>query len=74
LYGEWDDDGPTVYNVKPLSSINKVKALISKKAFEICVGYHWTYPNRKNGEEFYVKWPHWFWNMVFHLYYKVRGK
>lgn len=71
---DMNDAASSVYAVTPLNCVDTLKAVIAKKAFEICVGYHWTYPNRTNGEEFYMKSPKWFWNMVFHLYYKVRGK
>jgi hypothetical protein len=68
LFSDWEDDD-SKYLVTPLSSIEKIKALWSKKKFEICIGYHWTYPNRLNGEVFYTKTPQWFWKIVFKMYY-----
>lgn len=57
----------SIYSLRP---DEKVRWLISKKLFEWCVGYHWTYPERKQGVHCYVRWPRWFWKLVFRYYYK----
>jgi len=64
----WEDDNPC-YSVFKLSFFEKVKWLLRKKCFELCIGKHWTYPNRKNGVRFYTGKPKWFWKLMFNLYY-----
>lgn len=50
----------------PLSVLGKIAALYKKKMFEICVGYHWSYPNRKQGVRFNVSKKD---SILFKLYY-----
>ena len=47
----------------------KIRWLARKRFFEICVGEHWTYPQRRNGHKFHLKRPKWFWQAVFKFYY-----
>jgi hypothetical protein len=54
------------YKVYELNFLQKCYFLYNKKMFELCVGYHWTYPL---GREFYYKKPIWFWGSVMKLYY-----
>jgi hypothetical protein len=68
---DYPEDGgsPKVF-VQKLSLFGKLKALLNKKMFEICVGYHWTYKNgKKVTETFKYKKPEWFWRRMFRLYY-----
>jgi hypothetical protein len=64
-YNEW------MYNlfciIYELSPWEKLKALYQKRMFELMVGYHWTYPDRKS---FGSRKPKWLYNFLFHLYYK----
>jgi hypothetical protein len=60
---EYDDDGEyrdnTKYSIYSLSLLEKLRRLWHKKKFEICVGRHWTYPDRNNGVMFQrkkIKW------------------
>jgi len=64
-----DDYVLPIMNVYKLSKVDKIKWLFRKWLFEVCVGKHFTYPDRKNGVRFYTKSPKWFWNKVFRLYY-----
>ena len=57
----------SIYN---LTIIEKIKWKKRQKLFEWCIGYHWTYPYRKQGHKFYYRWPKWFWKIIFKLYYK----
>lgn len=69
LYSEWEDE-TILYKVCVLSKWEKIKRLLEKKLFEICVGKHWTYVNGKRSTiPFYYKWPQWFWKLVFKAYY-----
>ena len=54
----------TIYS---LTFFEKIKWLIRKFIFEICVGCHWSYPL---GRTFKIKTPQWFWMLVFNYYYK----
>ena len=40
--------------------------------FEQMVGYHWSYPQRKNWARFYYRKPVWLSKFLFKLYYKVK--
>lgn len=54
-----------------LSFWEEVKLRTRKFFFEQMVGYHWTYPNRKN-KGFYYRKPQWLSKLLFKLYYKIR--
>lgn len=47
-----NDDDIARYSIYSLSMMEKIHWLYRKKKFEICVGRHWTYPDRKNGTHF----------------------
>ena len=59
-----------IYTIYSLTTREKIKFLYRKKLFEICVGYHCSYPQRLQGANFYYKRPRWFWKLVCKLYYK----
>lgn len=52
-----------------LTMREKVKWKMRQLAFELCVGKHCTYPDRKNGARFYYRRPKWFWKLIFRAYY-----
>ena len=58
-------------SIYSLTTSEKVKLKIRQKLFEWFVGYHWTYPYRKQGHRFYYRWPKWFWKLVFRVYYSI---
>lgn len=70
---EVEDDGE-YYNVYPLSLWEKVKAKVHQKAFELCVGYHWSWNGNKRSSFFYYRKPEWFYRWLFNVYYKVTMK
>lgn len=59
-----------VCQIKPLTRLQKLRWLFKKRAFETCVGRHWTYPNRRNGERFKSNKPRWLGALLFSLYYR----
>ena len=66
---DWDE---TWYEIYKLSTKEKIKWKIRQKKFELMVGYHWSYPQRKEGTDFYIRKPKWFFNMLFRIYYKLK--
>jgi len=56
-----------------LSTIEKIKWIMRKKTFEWCVGYHFSYPKKKNWVYFHLKKPYWLHKMCFNFYYYVKG-
>lgn len=52
-----------------LGPLQKVRWLLRKKMFEWCVGYHWTYPHRKNGAHFHMRRPRWWFKFLYRCYY-----
>ena len=68
---DFDSEICTIYT---LTNWEKIKWLWRKRMFEVCIGYHWTYPHRKQGVRFNYKKPRWFWDIIFKLYYKIKKK
>lgn len=66
---ETNDDTREV-TIYRLTRIAKIRWILKKKLFEFCVGYHWTYPNRKQGLNWQYRRPEWLWKIVFVGYYK----
>jgi hypothetical protein len=56
--------------VYQLSPIAKVRWLLKKRLFEICVGRHCTYSYRGQGETFGTRKPRWLYALLFALYYR----
>ena len=67
---EKDDWYDTFYEIYKLSFKEKLNWVIRQKKFEIAVGYHWSYPQRKKNVEFKIRKPKWLFNMLFRMYYK----
>ena len=62
---EYDEQGYTTY---PLTSFEKVKWIIRKWIFELCVGTHFSY-DRKSSESFRWRRPKWLHKFLFNCYY-----
>ena len=60
------------FHIYKLNPIEKLCLLLKKRLFEICIGKHWTYPDRKQGVRSKIRKPLWFWRLVFKLYYLRR--
>ena len=52
-----------------LNLIDKIKWRWKQWKFEKIIGYHWTYPQRKQGKGFYCRKPKWLYTWLFNLYY-----
>lgn len=63
------DYDTTEVSIFELSLLEKVMWLCQKKLFEWCVGYHWSYPEKKRGAVFGGRKPEWFWNALLKIYY-----
>jgi hypothetical protein len=73
-YPEYDDEKDDFkemfVKIYKLDFINKLKWRWQQWKFEKCIGYHWTYPYRKNGERpFRYRNPKWFYVWLFNRYY-----
>jgi hypothetical protein len=66
-----DDGGPSRprYSIYSLSTKEKLRWLYRKKKFEICVGYHWTYPYCAQGRLFYLRKPRWLFALLWWWHY-----
>lgn len=62
------------YDVYPLTLREKIKARIKQKAFEICVGTHWSYGGSIRRSHFYWRRPKWLHKLLFDVYYKLTMK
>jgi hypothetical protein len=63
---DYDTQICTIYS---LTTWEKFKWLCHKKCFEICVGYHCTYPKKV---WFHYRKPKWFWKRVCSMYYYIK--
>ena len=55
-----------------LSLAEKINWVIKKSLFEWCIGFHWSYPNRKNGVRFHYRRPRWLFGLIYKFYYWCR--
>jgi hypothetical protein len=60
------------YHVIALSPCRKARWLLRKRLFELCVGEHWSYPQRANGVRFHWRKPVWLHKALFWGYYKLQ--
>jgi hypothetical protein len=64
-----DHDIPVKYAIYALTPREKLHWLWRKKKFEICVGYHCTYPYRAQGHHFYRRSPKWLFALLWWAYW-----
>jgi hypothetical protein len=57
------------YHVFKMPWYEKIYHLWNKKLFELCIGYHWSYPELRKPPYFYHRKPKWFWTLIFNIYY-----
>ena len=57
-------------NIYSLTLSEKIKLKWRQKRFEWMVGYHWTYPYRKQGAGFHIRKPKWLFSWLFKRFYK----
>jgi hypothetical protein len=63
---EWKEMLVRIYKLDLMSKLAWKKRQWS---FEKMVGYHWTYPQRKQGQSFYYRKPKWLYGILFKLFY-----
>jgi hypothetical protein len=63
---EWEYDFCQIYE---LNLKEKIKWKLRQKKFEWMVGYHWTYPKKKD-THFHYRKPKWLYVFLFNLFYK----
>ena len=68
---EWEE---MIVEIYQLTFKEKFEWYKRQWMFENCVGYHWTYPQRKEGKSFYYRKPQWLYKRLFKLYYKLKKK
>lgn len=66
---EWAEMFVRIYRV---GFIDKLKLRWQQFLFEQCVGYHWTYPYRKQGQGFFYRKPKWLYIWLFNKYFKLK--
>lgn len=66
-----DSDDELMCEVYMLSWSEEIKWKLKKFFFEQMVGYHWSYPQRKNNHFHYRK-PVWLYKRLFWLYYTIK--
>lgn len=65
---EWDAD-EVFYYIYALPFKDKLSLLWSSSLFNLCIGPHWSYKEKHKGKPFKIKYPRWFWLIVFNMYY-----
>jgi hypothetical protein len=63
----FDEGEPPLCAVYPLTVRERLWWLWRKKRFEVCVGYHWTYPRTRS---FHIRRPRWLFQALFNLHYR----
>ncbi len=71
--GTFEEDEELMCDVYMLSFMEEMRWRLRKFFFERMVGYHWSYPKRKNSHFHYRK-PEWLYKILFKLYYSVIKK
>lgn len=70
-YDLYEEDKELMCDVYMLSFWEDIKWRLKKFFFEQMVGYHWSYPKRKNNHFHYRK-PEWLYKRLFKLYYLIK--
>ena len=55
-----------------LSFWEEIRLKVKKFLFEQMVGFHWSYPQRRQGSRFHYRKPVWLYKILFALYYKMK--
>lgn len=66
-----DSDEELMCEIWMLSFMEEIRWKLKKFFFEQMVGYHWSYPKRKNSHFHYRK-PEWLYKLLFKLYYTIK--
>ena len=66
------DDYDTIEcDIYMLSFWEELRLRMRKFSFEQMVGYHWSYPKKRN-DHFHYRKPEWLYKILFSLYYKIK--
>jgi hypothetical protein len=68
----YDNDKEVMCEIYDLTFWENVRWRLKKFFFEQMVGYHWSYPKRKNSH-FYYRKPQWLYKLLFKLYYAIKN-
>ena len=68
-----DEDNPQV-RIFRMTALEKLSWLLRKRMFELCIGHHWTYQQKKTRTHFYYRWPRWFYKGLFWAYYGFKRR
>lgn len=68
----YDDDKELMCEIYDLTFTEDIKWRLKKLFFEKMVGYHWSYPQRKEWARFYYRRPVWLSKFLFKLYYSLK--
>jgi hypothetical protein len=69
----YDDDNGLMCEVYMLSLFEEIRWKLKKFFFERMVGYHWSYPQRKEWARFHYRKPVWLSKILVKLYYKIKN-
>lgn len=68
----YDDETELKCEIYMLSFLEEIRWRLKKFFFEQMIGYHWTYPFRKEATGFYYRNPKWLYKFLFWLYFKLK--
>lgn len=71
-YEAFEEDEELMCEIYMLSFWEEMKLRLRKFFFERMVGYHWSYPQKKEWARFYYRRPVWLSKLLFKLYYTLR--
>lgn len=66
---EWEEMIVRVYRIDRMS---RIRWRLRQWLFEQCVGYHCTYPHRRQGHPLYYRRPVWLYKKLHKMYYKIK--
>jgi hypothetical protein len=67
----YDNDNELKCEIYMMSFREEMKWRWKKFSFEQMVGYHWSYPKRKNSH-FHYRNPQWLYKLLFKLHYAIK--
>lgn len=78
IKGDWNDEldnwDESFCQIYSLTKIEKYVEIKEQRKFELMVGYHWSYPQRKEGVGFYIRKPKWLYKILFKMYYNLKKR
>lgn len=75
IYPDWNEEKDTweetFTEIYKLDWRGKLNWICRQWIFEKCVGYHWSYKEKKRGKDFHYRKPQWLYKRIFSWYYSV---